>query len=337
MAVEKTPEEQLAAAEAEADAAFQSGFKKVDDDPDNSTPASGADKDEIEPTVDKDSDDDATSDDDDDPPAKEIPIDPRLQKQFRDMNGQLGGLKQQIATLTETLQKSATAKDESEEDKANPNLEEMDMTEFSELTPIRDELVKTKEKLAALELKQAKDLETAQSRTITSAHSDWQTTVATKEFLTYALEDGPPEEAYHEMRGLITAARQSRDKGSEDQALESRIDGDLKVWQETYPEWWKDRGQHIYTAEASGLIKLLDGFKPNSSDDGSDADTDVAHPSAEEKAAAAKANAAEEAEKRKKRLRGNRRPKGVSGTSESTLISDDGAFNKGFDKVAKSH
>lgn len=335
MAVEKNPEEQLAEAEAEAAAAFLSGFKKVDDDPDNSTPASGADADKIEPTVDEDSDDDATSDDDEDPPAKEIPIDPRLQKQFRDLNGQLGGLKQQIATLTETLQKSATAKDESESDEASPNLEDMDMTEFSELTPIRDELVKTKKKLAELELKQTKDLETAQSRTLTSAHSDWQTTVATKEFLTYALEDGPPEEAYRELRGLIAAARQSRDKGSEDKTLESRIDDDLKVWQETYPEWWKDRGQHIYTAEASGLIKLLDGYKPNSSDDDSDTDTDVAHASAEEKAAATKT--AEEAEMRKKRLRGNRRPKGVSGTSESTLLSDDGAFHKGFDNVAKRH
>lgn len=347
----KTPEEELADAEAKADAQFKAGFANVNPEavPESTSP--DADKDtkiEDDASADEGKNDPADKDDspaDDDPALPEEDDANALKKQIRDLNGTIGGMKQQLSTLTATVKAASVKKEtgDDDDDDAPGDLTEINMEEFSELTPIRDNAVQTNKRLDALEKDRGSDQEAEQERIIGATHSDWKKQIATQEFLDYALEDGPPETAYREMQASIGAARENKDQGKEDAALDAQIDGTIDVWKTTYPEWWKTRGNDIYSADASSVVKLLDGYKAaqeatddksgdepgDKSGDGSGTDEDAAHPSAEQIAAAT------EAERRKRRLKGNRRPKSAGGEAPDTLISDDGAFNRGFKRVAK--
>ena len=133
-------------------------------------------------------------------------------------------------------------------------------------------------------------------------HPDWKTTVNTQEFKAWALEGGPAVERYAQYKAL-------------ERTDPAKADEVVNGFAREFPQWWADRGAAMFGSTANDAIKLLDGFSQ----------------------ARPKAGDAEAARlKREKRLERAVTPAGTAGPITTSALTDEEAFARGFNKVARA-
>ena len=314
MTVQKTPEEQLADAEAQAEKDFEAGWAKAHEAEATSTVEEGTADEDAEVFEEETSPEETEESEPD-------PLEARLKRQddrLRNIDGKIGGMLNKIDSLATTAQ-AAPAQDDAE---STPDVKDLDMEDYEELTPLRDQTVSNREKIEKIEQKSAQDLKDARELgKVDEKHPGWEERVATREFLDYALEEGPSSDDYMNVNVLLEEAKTNP-------ASQVKADQILSGWQTTHSSWWKKRGLNIFSSRASHLNELLDGYEERQEKSPTNNEGDT--PSPKERADAAQA-------KRRRRLAGNRTPKSAGGNASSTLLSDQGAFEKGFNKVNKAN
>lgn len=187
----------------------------------------------------------------------------KLQKRIRDLEGHIGGLRNQYQSLQETIKETGKGPTDSQIKTALSDPEAMEklMKEWEEFKPITNELEALRADLAKV---QTPDLTTFRKEINTSIasttnqlreqmrldikHPEWESTVKSDEFILYALEGGPSLTEYSTMKAY--------------ESIEpARAEAMVKDWQDKFQKWWDSRGSSYFSDKANDAIKLLDGYE----------------------------------------------------------------------------
>lgn len=339
---EQVSEADQAKADAEAQAAFDAGFNRVrgeaattTEKTDTETTTAGetpADKKVAAPTIKVEA---APAPD----PWKDVPEVVRkkfealdaLPSQIRNIAGQYGGLNSKIDSLIATAKTTAAAKGadapsdkqvqaaigggseawkklkEDYPDWAEPLEAELNAmrAEFKKAgaAPVDVNALRT-EVTAGFRNELSSGLDAAEERAfVRLKHPDWKQTVNTPEFRAWTLEGGPSQEQYAQMKAL-------------ERTDPTKADALVNNWARQHPQWWADRGAAIFDDRADAAIALLDGYK----------------------AARAQPAAGAEQKRQKPQTRLERAvpAAGSGGEPPITGLSDEAAFNRGFNRVRGS-
>jgi len=248
---------------------------------------------------------------------------------IRKVEGQVGDIKDLVTGLNRKLDEltksgGATQKDKDEMAAELPSEEEIKelLEQYGEFKPLADKVEALRTRLDSMQapesgyvsmeahqaaIKQTRQ-ETRELAKLDAKYGDWETTVDSEEFISFAMAGGPSMEDYIAYKRL-----ESPQSDAYDPARAQEI---LINWTTAHPKWWGERGAVFMTGNtAKDAMPLLDAY--------------AAQKGETRKAAADKK--AEEQKRKHKRLEGAITPEG-SGGAETTGITDKQAFYRGFDK-----
>lgn len=140
-------------------------------------------------------------------------------------------------------------------------------------------------------------------RDLSRAHPNWDEDVNTVAFQDWLFNGGPDKSKWGEF--------QEADKS--DPAQAERM---LNDWIRTHPNWWAEKGSRFLSEKITDQIAILDEYKNAAK-------------------AATTSSADSRQEKNNQRLRAATTPK-TTGQAPQTGISDEQAFNRGFNRIRKA-
>lgn len=323
----KTDEEELTQEEVEAKAEqdFSLGFKKVME-PEKLTSPTGDAEDEGTPEKEPEKELEEEEPKGEEIKAKEEDKSDEMIAEFREwkrkIDGTIGGLSDKVEIAFQQMKsdgkKGPTA---SEIQEAMIDKEAMDalIEEYKEFKPVADALEKIHSKIEQMEAHIAEsdqpvDMtesvnEIREKLKLDIKYPDWEETINSDEFSTFMLEGGPSKEAYESYQKL-------------ENTNPERASEVLNDWMRDHPEWWVRKGINLFSDRSSDAIKLLDAY------------TEKATEQQKEKE---EAEAAEKREKQnQKRLKGALTPNSSGAPDTKTGVTDEEAFQRGFNKVHRS-
>lgn len=258
--------------------------------------------------------DDGSEDNEDEVKVKpESEIDEQLSRRLRNLEGHIGGLKQQLKDLA-TAKAAAgdgPSQDQITEALADEEAMQQLVEEWPSFKPFADTLKNVSQKvdqLTQLSNNNASESfsrneiieETREVVALDVAHPGWQKVVKGDDFVDWLVEGGPSLNDYYRMKAYEEVAG-------------DKADAMIETWRTTYPEWWDKKGVGVYGDSTESSIKVLNEF--------SEYKESKAPPSTPKP----KPN------KRQERLARAATPE--SGGSHERGESDHGAFVSGFNKT----
>jgi hypothetical protein len=268
-----------------------------------------------------------------------------LPERMRKLEGTIGGMVQNVEGMIEKAIKSTAGKPAAEAPSQteisdaleDPEAMEELMSQYPAFEPIGKEMRAMRklvaeqtslidEKFATSEQQQQEQSEKIdrerhdqdQFSALDTEHKGWRETIASDDFLEFALDGGPSAEDYQNVSNLYATAHANRTSPKE-------ADDIVLGYTKQFPEWWVSKGVKIF-GDIDASIQILSDFKGNSNDADGDDDKTVITDAEKEEA------------KRRRRLKRRDTTVIVDGKSgkSATGLTDNEAFNAGFDKVRKN-
>ena len=319
----KTPEE-VAAEQAEAEAGFTAGFKKIH--PDKTTEDSPAQADEdtavkedkkepvVTPIVTETEADKAAKVE----AAKQAAQDKfydELPEKIRKLEGNVGGMFNKLNSVLEIAKTKGSGEVPTERQITqalkDPKAMEKLVKDYEDFKPVQDELQYLQSQMSkfvtadqVLQQVEDRNVKLREVIALDTRHPGWESVINTDEFITHVLQGGPTKEEYSRYNKLLNS------KVPADQAAATKIE---QQWSYQHAKWWGEVGADYIGGTVDKSIQILDEFKASRETSTTANDT---------------------AKKKEKRLKGAITPQG-SGAAVTTGINDDEAFSRGFNKVHK--
>jgi hypothetical protein len=200
-------------------------------------------------------------------------IEKRMQAWMREQGGVIGGMKDQVARMSNAARTTAAAQGAAAPSKeqieaATKNSEKW--TDLKEKYPewaeafegqisiteqrilgkipkidpdaIRNDAVKASSESARTEVSQFKAVIPLYVK-----YPEWETTINTPEFMNHALSGGPSAEEYAAYKQL-------------EQSQPAKAGETLNELIRRFPNWWSEKGSKIFSPSATDAISLLDSF-----------------------------------------------------------------------------
>ena len=237
---------------------------------------------------------------------------------LRNVAGEVGGLKNTLKDVNAKLEQLLSSKTitQGNKDELTAGLpDEAEIAklieQYDEFKPLADKVERLRAKIDGINVPDIGPMlattgdEIRELTKLDRKHDDWEVTVNSEAFQTFAVDGGgPSREEYLKMVDL-------------DNAKDPRAKVMVDNWARQHPEWWASKGVYLTSARANDAIKVLDMFAETT------------------KAKAETEKAEDTKRKRERRLAGAVTPTNSGGAEQTTGLTDSQARNRGYWKVAQ--